>query len=139
MRVTCQESEGDRADLRVELEGPDGLDRLDEVSITIRDDHHNRGPSLIAGGPSAEEIGQVIWGPYRFVPRVDGADNLGRSVPPVPLHRGDWIRFTLERSLPPKWNSDTTRWRQEWDGKPVRLLVSYRREGYEPWSLPYEV
>jgi hypothetical protein len=138
-RITCQASGGDRAELRVELEGPDGLDRLDEVSVTIRDDRHNRSPSPIAGGPSAEEIGQVIWGPYRFVPHVDGADDLGRSVPSMRLHRGDWTRFALQRSLPPKWNSDTTWWEREWAGQPVRLLVTCRREAHEPWSLAYEV
>lgn len=49
--------------LRVILTGPFSLGRIDGLTVTIRDDHFRRGEgSLIAGGPSREQIKEQIWG-----------------------------------------------------------------------------
>jgi hypothetical protein len=46
-------------ELRVRLEGPDGLVQLDQVTITIRDDRP-REPAPTTGGPSAEDIARQV-------------------------------------------------------------------------------
>ena len=30
-------------------------------------------------------------------------------------------------------------WRRQTEDQPIRLRITCRREGYEPWILPYEV
>ena len=50
--------------LRVQLTGSTILGRIDGVTVTIRDDHFRRGEgTLIAGGPTREQIKEQIWGP----------------------------------------------------------------------------
>jgi hypothetical protein len=44
----------------------------------------------------------------------------------------------LERSVPPSW-TDAGAWRRDYTGKPVRIAITCRREGYEPWVIPLEV
>ena len=80
--LACRVTSGERATLRVALVGPAALDRIDRVTVRIRDDIPGRAP-VTPGGPTAEEIARQVWGPYRFVPGVDGADQdrpLGRTV-----------------------------------------------------------
>lgn len=137
-RVSCRATSEHRAQLRVELEGPSGLNRLDQVSVTIRDDIRGRAPA-IAGGPTADDIARQVWGPYRFVPGVDGAGENGRTVAPVELLLGDWQPFALERTPPPYWYSSADQWRQQYTGAPVRLTLHCSREGDEPWRIPDEV
>ena len=49
------------------LTGPHTLGHLDAVTITILDERwKDHGARITAGGPSAEEIAKVIWGPYEF-------------------------------------------------------------------------
>jgi hypothetical protein len=72
-RVTWRAVSDLRAELRVELVGPSALDRLDELIIEVRDDIAGRAP-VIAGGATREQITAQIWGPYHFVPGIDGAD-----------------------------------------------------------------
>lgn len=137
--ITCKQTAEDRAMLHITLTGPDGLAHLDEVTVTIRNDTHTRGESQIAGGQSTAEIRQVVWGPYRLVPGVDEADANGRTVVVAgKLFRGDWFPLALERTMPPSWWSDGARWRQEWSGKPVRLLLTCR-QGDTRWDVPMEV
>lgn len=135
-KVSCRVTGGDRAQLRAELVGPPGLGHLDQVTVTIRDDIRDRQP-VTAGRPTAEDIAQQVWGPYRFVPTVDGADSTGRGVAPVPLLLGDWRPFSLERTRPPHWSDDT--WWQKYADQLVRLTFTCYREGYETWTVPMEV
>lgn len=137
--VTCHETGAGRAELWVEFVGPPGLDQLDEVTITIRDDIRGREAFTIAGGPTAEQIGQQVWGPYRFQPSADGADSNGRSVAPIELILGDQRRFALQQTPPPPWSNDTGGWRQQQAGQSVRLTFTCRRDGYEPWHVPRTV
>jgi hypothetical protein len=134
----CRVTSGERAELRVALAGPAGLDRLDRVTIRIRDDIPGRAP-VISGGPTAEEIARQVWGPYRFVPGVDGADQTGRRVAPFGLLLGDWRPLALERTPAPTWAADPAGWRRQFDDQPVRLTLACLREGDEPWTIPLEV
>jgi hypothetical protein len=136
--LSCQPAGGDRAELRVAFVGPPGLDRLDQVTVMIRDDIRGR-KAVTAGGPTAEEIAAQVWGPYRFVPGVDGADKSGRGVEPVSLMLGDWRPFSLERTRPPTWSNDDAKWRRQYADQPVRLEITCQRDGYSPWVIPLEV
>jgi hypothetical protein len=136
--VNCRTNGGDRAQLKVALLGPPGLDRLDQVTVTIRDDVRGR-ESVTAGGPTAEQIARQVWRPYRFVPRVDGADETGRSVEPFSLLLGDWRPLTLERTPPPPWSSDSGSWQERHADQPVRLTLSCYRRDHEPWTVPVEI
>ena len=70
LAITCSErpgSEGRKAEMTVELTGPSGLDRLDEVTLRIRDDIPDRKPGP-GNALTQEQISEVIWGPYRLNP-----------------------------------------------------------------------
>jgi hypothetical protein len=92
--------------LRVMLVGPPGLDRLDRLTVTIRDDHFRRGEhQQIMGGPTTEEIKAHIWGPYRFTPSTGPddarADGIGRTtVYDAQLPIGEELPFQLEHTVP---------------------------------------
>jgi hypothetical protein len=47
--------------LVLRLIGPIGLDRLDEIVLSIRNDRM-REPSQLADSPTQEQIDQVVWG-----------------------------------------------------------------------------
>jgi hypothetical protein len=139
-RYTGRETTGERAELALTLDGPVDLDRLDSIEVSIRDDRHDRQGSRNGVGPTDEEVAEIVWGPYRLTPGVDGADQLGRTLEPFALRRGDGTRLSLSRSLPPAWSTGgTTEWRREWAGTPVRLVLICRRDGYQPWTVPLEV
>ncbi|MEU5483479.1 hypothetical protein [Streptomyces mirabilis] len=127
----------DQASLILTFEGPPALERLDEVEIEIRDDGYTHGVGL-AGGPDEQQIAQTIWGPYRFKPGINDSSADGRLSPAVPLELGEWLKRALEVSLPPSW-TDRAYWSQRYAGAPVRLWVRCRREGYQPWTLTYNV
>lgn len=137
--ITCKQTAEDLAKLDIELTGPDGLDHLDEVMITIRNDTPTRGDSQMPWGPNAAEIQRVVWGPYRLVPGVDNADKDGRKVVIVNrLFRGEGFPLALERTNPPSWKTEPGSWRREWSGKPVRLLLTCR-QGETKWDVPCEI
>lgn len=137
--IVCHRSPvGDTAYLQVTLTGPPDLDRLDGVAVSIRNDRANRSPT-IAGGPTAEELAAVIWGPLRFRPYVDDADELGRSIPFVPLARQDTMQLAMEASLVPRWVADHDLWRRQYAHHPLRLHFTCTREGHEPWKFPIDV
>lgn len=137
--VTCSRpSVGDNVFLDLTFTGPPGLDRLDGTAIAIRDDRANRSP-IVAGGPTAEDLASVIWGPLRFRPHVNDADELGRAIPASPLARRETRRFALEASLRPKWVDDTDYWRRRYADHPLRLTLTCTREGHVPWIIPIDV
>lgn len=114
LRVTCEPfnpgSEGILR-LRVALTGPPGLDRLDRLTVTVRNDHHRRGEGQFQqhmDGPTREEIKQHVWGPYRFTPHTGPddaqADGMGRQVvyyKSLPV--GEDLPYQLERTHPGHW------------------------------------
>jgi hypothetical protein len=151
-RLTCEPTNPgiETVRLRVLLLGPSELRRLDTLTVRIRDDHPWRGQgTLIAGGPTPEQVARQIWGPYRFTPGtgpgadevrgVPGADETGRSTPTGGMPVGEELTFFLEPTDPPRWSQQPRdNWRRE-RGTVVRLQLECRREGWEPWSVAGEV
>jgi type II secretory pathway pseudopilin PulG len=131
--------------LTVSLVGPPELKRLDALTVTIRDDHPWRAQGTpLAGGPTPEEIAAQIWGPYTFTPGISsgsgaGADPTGRTTPTNGMPVGEELPFQLEPTRPPAWSKQS--W-QDWQrerGTLLRLALECHRDGYEPWTLTYEI
>jgi len=137
VEAACRGPGSDRVRLTVSLDGPAGLDRLDQVAVRVRDDK-DRSP-VTAGGPTQEQIAATIWGPYRFVPGVGGADQLGRELPAFPLARGEYRLLEMEPTLQPSWVSTSDWWRQEYADQPIRLEITCTRDGEPPWRSPVEI
>lgn len=134
--------EGDRAELRVRLDGPLGLERLDRVTVSIRDDIPDRGSLTRPGGPSREQIKGQVWGPFRLNPQVENTDPTGRTVEhPNGLDVGEEIVCALEQTLMPPWSESRTPdwWQEQYRGKPVRLTIAGEKDGHRPWRIPKEV
>jgi hypothetical protein len=126
--------------LVVALDGPPALDRLDQLTVTIRDDTTDH-RSRVAGGPTDEQIAVQIWGPYRFTPGVDGADPTGRAVAPIRLLLRDDRPFQLEPSTPPLWwTAGPEAWRAMYAAAPIRLAIRCRRNDNDhEWNVPESV
>jgi hypothetical protein len=132
----------DHGELTVTFTGPDGLDRLDEVTIVILDesgaDHWGRGYPT---GVSEEEARRFVWGPWEFNTGASAQVTGNRTTVPRPYSWADgrnWDRLSLARTHPGHWMSmDQERWQKQVDG-PVRLQITARR-GSEQWTLLREV
>src|SRR6266566_2948185 len=61
----------------------------------------------------------------------------GRVHGPFRLPKREPYPVSLEQSIPPSWAGPG--WRQQYEGKPVRLEITCRRDGHGPWTLRYEV
>jgi hypothetical protein len=138
LQISCKLQGDNMAMAELELSGPTGLDRLDEVTVRIRDDRSDR-----SGNPGAgltqEQIAAAIWGPFRFNPGVRDTDSTGRQHGPFPLPRNEPYKLILEQSMVPSWWIDPGQWRRQYAKAPVRLEVTCCRDGYEPWILLPEV
>ncbi|MGW3917762.1 hypothetical protein ACWEBX_40880 [Streptomyces sp. NPDC005070] len=134
--ITRRGAGSEQANLLLTFEGPPALERLDSVEIEIRNDGYTHGVGL--SGTEERENAATIWGPYRFCPGIDRATSDGRLSPAVPLELGDWLKRAVEPSFPPSW-VDRASWRDRYEGAPVRLWVRCHREGYQPWTLTYNV
>jgi type II secretory pathway pseudopilin PulG len=151
-RVTCEPSNPGSQTLRlgVFLSGPPELERLDALTVVIRDDHPWRGQGTpLAGGPAAEQVAAQIWGPCRFIPGtgpgadpvrgVPGADPTGRTTPTSGLPVDEELPFFLEPTHPPSWSQQPPEnWRRE-RGTVVRLRLECRCDGWDPWVVTCEV
>jgi hypothetical protein len=149
LRVTCEpwNPGSDIVRLRVMLIGPSGLDRIDRLSVAIRNDHFRRGEGepVHTGGPTPEEIKQHIWGPYRFRPGTGPdearADPTGReTVYDEALPLGEELPYVLEHTTPGHWITGMTQpsWLQQ-RGTVVRLAVTAEHDEYGTWYLPCEI
>lgn len=127
--------------LYVRFDGPAQLGRLG-VRLTVRDDFdRSRVPSL-AGGATPEEIARIVWGPCRFRPGIDGADQLGRAVAPFSLEAGDRTRLAVDPSAKPAWYEGAEgeeRWRAQYRNATIRLWADCEAEGHRPWRLSFGV
>jgi hypothetical protein len=133
---------GDDAFLEVKLTG--GPQQLDEVVITILDeagqDHwaHGLPPNL-----SEEDADLFIWGPWEFNAGAREQVANYRTTRPRPYSRAngeDWDRLHLIRTRAGAWMShySADRWQAERSG-PLRLQITSRLNGYEPWHLTREI
>jgi hypothetical protein len=132
------------------LIGPPELERLDALTVTIRDDHPWRGQGTpVAGGPTPEQVAAQVWGRYRFIPGtgpgagsvtgITGADPAGRTTVTAGLPVGEELPFDLEPTNPPRWSGWNRSGWQQAVGPMLRLRLECHRDGWEPWSLPCEM
>jgi type II secretory pathway pseudopilin PulG len=151
-RITCEPANPGSPDLglNVSLSGPPELRQLDELTVTIRDDHPWRAQGTpLAGGPTPEQVAAQIWGPYRFIPGtgpgadsvrgIPGADSTGRITPTKGMPVGEGLPFALEPTRPPSWSHQP---QENWlieRGTLVRLRLDCRRDGLQPWTLTGEI
>ncbi|MDG4760742.1 hypothetical protein [Micromonospora sp. WMMD710] len=150
-RVACEPLNPGSEDivrLRVALIGPPGLDRLDRLTVTIRNDHHRRGEGELQqymDGPTQEEVKQHVWGPYRFTPHTGPddarADGMGRQVvydQSLPI--GEELPYQLEHTHPGHWMRSYTQasWLRE-RGPVIRLAFTAEHKDHGSWYLPCEI
>ena len=135
--ITCIERPGTRwADMTVELTGPPGLEGLDEVTIRIRDDIPDRKPRP-GSDLTQEQISGTIWGPYRLNPGMRDTSPNGRAHGPFRLRKHEPYPLQLEQAIASSW-TDPGSWRSQYEDKPVRLEITCRRAGHEPWVAQLE-
>jgi hypothetical protein len=132
--------------MRVALIGPPGLDRVDRLTVAIRNDHFLRGEGPYQermGGPTREQIKAHVWGPMRFTPGTgtgeSRADGTGRvTVYNGELPTGEELLFQLEPTNPPSWAPDGSYWKRE-VGTLVRLAFTAEHDEHGTWYLPCEI
>lgn len=143
--ITCTErgTSSDSADMRVSLKRGK-LEGLDEVTITILDetgrDHWARG---LPDG-FAEEAEAFVWGPWEFNTGASAqviSNRTTRTRPYSHVTGKNWDLLSMHRTRPGSWMTGTSQddWRRQTADQPVRLLITCRREGYEPWLVPDEI
>ncbi|GAX52844.1 hypothetical protein [Streptomyces olivochromogenes] len=141
-RITLERTNNRTDRLSVHLAGPLSLGSLDEIRVVVMSsDDMDRAPRL-AGPPTQDEVDAQVWGPYRFTHGADGADVDGRTIAPFALRVGAGRPFSIEKTSPPPWQEGSDRverWRDQWLNKPMRLVLTCRRGGLDPWVVPYEV
>ncbi|MFF8633526.1 hypothetical protein ACF052_04820 [Streptomyces pilosus] len=100
-----------RLRLTTTLAGPVGLDHLDTITLTVRDEagrDHSAGPHYDEA--MRTELPSVIWGPARFSPGVDGVAAPGRQCIIRSLERGNFVHRQMDNSEPPSWFQDPGDW-----------------------------
>ncbi|MER7001142.1 hypothetical protein [Streptomyces sp. NPDC000410] len=120
------------------MRGPSGLPGLDDITADIRDDGLLRTASP-GRPPTAQDIAKQIWGALHFIPGIDGVADPGRTAGiNGPLEPGDAMRRDMRDTQPPFWMDypqAAQHWRQDYEGKAVRLRIKCTRSSYEPWHL----
>ncbi len=128
----------------VKLTG-DRVPVLDSVVVTILDeagqDHWGHG---LPQGVSQEEAEAFVWGPFEFNTGASAQVVSNRETRPRSYSRvsgKNWDVLSLRATRPGKWMGSKTveDWRRERKGTPLRLLLTCRREGYEPWTIQRDV
>ena len=106
------------------------------MTIRIRDDIPDRKPRP-GSDLTQQQIAGVTWGPYRLNPGVRDTDPDGRAHGPFRLPKHEPYPVQLEQTTAPPWTTPAF-WQSQYDGEPVRLEITCRRAGYEPWILRLE-
>ncbi|WP_329317239.1 hypothetical protein OG723_44500 (plasmid) [Streptomyces sp. NBC_01278] len=128
-----------RATLTLTWNGPSTLERLAEVRVTVRDDGLTRTASDLPDvEPSAEQITQTVWGPYRLCPGIDGASSDGRTATHRHLELGEKVVLAMEKTPNPAW-IPAEHWAQDQESQRVRLRVEVVHPGYRPWLQVFTV
>jgi hypothetical protein len=127
-----------QANLRVALVG--GLESLDEVTFTILDetgkDHWAGG---LPGRLTQEEAEAFVWGPWEFNAMAAHqvvSNRQSRSRAYSRVTGKNWDLLPLRRTEPGHWMTTYSQqqWQDEYQDQPIRLLITSRRSGYEPWT-----
>jgi hypothetical protein len=134
---------GGSAILKISLTG--GMDALDEVVITIQDEsgveHWGRG---LPPGVTQEMAEAFVWGPWEFDINASAQVVSNRQTQPRSyslLSGKNWDILALTATRPGSWMTGTSleRWKKERQQQPIRLLITCRSEGHNPWFVPLEV
>jgi hypothetical protein len=136
------ESDDGRLTLSVRLVGPVPLRRLDETNIRVVSSDDMDRAARLPDGPTQEEIEAQVWGPCCFTYVAGGADVHGRTVNSFPLDVGAGRSFRIRVTRPPRWQRGDNafrEWTEQWINAPMRLMITCRREGFEPWVVPCAV
>jgi hypothetical protein len=85
-----------------------------------------------------------VWGPWEFSTGASEPVASNRTTRPracSPTTGKNWDVFTMTRTGPGRWMSPSSQnyWNQQHADRPVRLLITCRREGHEPWDVLREV
>jgi hypothetical protein len=140
--IVIERGDGDRATLSVRLAGPVPLGHLDEIRIKIAQSDDMSYTARTPGPPTQDELDAQVWGPFQFANGADGADVNGKTVDQFPLEVGKGRPFSIERTRAPYWQQGDdrdARWRDQWLNKPMRLVLTCRRDGFKDWVVPCEV
>jgi len=142
--LTVRDTAEDWADLHIALK-PGTLIDLDEVILTILDetdkDHWTNG---LPDGVTQEEAELFVWGPWQFNTGASAQIVSNRATRPraYSLTTGkNWDVFTMTRTLPGRWMSSFSQanWKMQHEDQPLRLLITCRQAGHDPWIIPREV
>lgn len=135
--VVAKELSNGQVRLSVKLIGPAALEKIDDLTVTIRNDSVER-RSDYAGSPTQGEMDAQLWSKYRLSPGISGADERGRTAGPIELLLGNESYYQLEPSIAPAWVTPEA-WGLMFRGAPLRIALKSRR-GQEPyWTVPLEV
>lgn len=128
----------------VHLAGPLPLGRLDEIRVEIAQSNDRDYDARLVGDRrvNPEQLAAQPGGAYKSLRSANEMDHAGKTAAPFALVVGKGQMFTLTRTEPPPWwraSIAEEQWRDRWRGQPVRLILTCRRDGIEPWVVPYEV
>ncbi|WP_329308310.1 hypothetical protein [Streptomyces microflavus] len=138
--LELNETGNGQALLLIRLAGPDSLRHLDHIAVEVRNDDRDH----VALNPGVEvtqaDVDNLVWGPYRFSPGVNGTDEHGRSPEPFPLDVGAGTQRAMQRTRPGAWMRGKTQgvWQGEYVGQPIRLVLTCRR-GDREWIIARQV
>ncbi|MGZ2359648.1 hypothetical protein LRE75_23555 [Streptomyces sp. 372A] len=131
---------GNRGSITAHLAGPDSLGALTSVQLEMLNDDMDHRVLNPTPEYTQADADAYVWGPFRFAPGIDGADENGRRTGAVPLEMGRGRPFAIERTRPGRWMTGMTA--EQWQGRythlPIRVLVTCRR-GEETWVLAREL
>jgi hypothetical protein len=123
--------------LVVKLTGPRDVERYDRIRLTVCDDRE-RTPG-VAGGMTAEQIRETVWGPFRLRPGCDGADAEGRYAEQPGRDVTDSWAFSIDPTLPPAdYGGGEVEWRRAYATLPMRLRVEIGL-GDQSWTDRLEI
>ena len=137
--VTCRKIRPDNLELTLRLRGPAGLDKLDLLKVSIRD--NKRMFASPTGRPTEEEVAKQIWGPYRFIPNLDNASADGRSVPYSELKLGDAVVFHLDKTPKGSWmldNGSLEWWETLGISRTTKISIYCEKVGVGSWTVPVD-
>ena len=130
----------DNHELTLWLRGPAGLDNIDSLTISIRD--NKRMGASASGSPTEQEVAKQIWAPRRFSPQIDGASSDGRSVPYLDLRLGDQAKFQLEKTPAPPWathNGPNEWWESLGISRSIKISIRCENAELGAWTVPWDI